>query len=119
MQLLVTALFLLAPYVPALFRFFYKLQPVSLAEKEYRFSTPWKKWTVLLLLLAPAWTTLSNVNKSIDRHKQNMLNRENQKLYNAEIFIRGNDTLPPLLSDTLRWKRFVFTAFRKEKMAVI
>jgi hypothetical protein len=119
LQLLVTALFLLAPYVPALFRFFYKLQPVSLLEKEYRFSTPWKKWTVMLLLLAPAWVSLAIVKKSMGTQKQNILNRKNQKLYNAEIFIRGNDTLPPLLSDTLRWKRFVFTAFRKEKMAVI
>ena len=119
LQLLVTALFLLAPYVPALFRFFYKLQPVSLSEKEYRFSTPWKKWTVMLLLLAPAWVSFAIVKKSMGTYKQNISNRKNQKLYNAEIFIRGNDTLPPLLSDTLRWKRFVFTAFRKEKMVVI
>ena len=119
LQLLVTALFLLAPYVPALFRFFYKLQPVSLSESEYRFSTPWKKWTVVLLLLAPAWVSFAIVKKSMDTYKQNISNRENQKLYNAEIFMRGNDTLPPLLSDTLRWKRFVFTAFRKEKMVVI
>jgi len=119
LQLLVTALFLLAPYVPALFRFFYKLQPVSLSEREYRFSTPWKKWMVMLLLLAPAWVSFAIVKKSMATYKQNISNRKNQKLFNAEVFIRGNDTLPPLLSDTLRWKRFVFTAFRKEKMVVI
>ena len=73
----------------------------------------------MLLLLAPAWVSFDIVKKSMGRQKQNMLNRKNQKLYNAEIFLKGNDTLPPLLSDTLRWKRFVFTAFRQEKMLVI
>ncbi len=71
------------------------------------------------MLLAPALVSFGIVKKSMATLKENTLNLKNQKLYNAEIFIKGNDTLPPLLTDTLRWKRFIFTAFRKEKMVVI
>jgi hypothetical protein len=119
MQLLLTTLFLLAPYVPRLVRFFYDLKPVSLAEKTYAFSTPWKKWVIILLCIAPAWVTYGIARKSIIRYRHNALTLKNQKLYNTEIFVRGTDTLPPLQTDTLRWKRFVMTPYRDHKMAVI
>lgn len=106
MQLLLTDLFLLAPYVPRLFRLFYYLQPVSLNEKRYVFSTSWKRYLLLTLLLLPGWIIFTNTDKAIKRYKIANNNRQGQKLFEVGSFIKGADTVPPLLTDTLRWKRF-------------
>src|SRR5450432_273138 len=118
-QLLLTTLFLLAPYVPRLWQFFYKLKPVSLAEKAYRFTTPWKNVLLFLLLLGPAWASFGSIKHSLFMNKRDKESRKNQKLYQVNVFVKNTDTLPPLLNDTLRWKRFALTAYRKDKEAII
>lgn len=118
-QLLVMNLFLLVPYLPRLFRFFYSLQPVSLAEKQYRFQTPWKKYTMYALLLAPLWVSYLIINKSMGMYSRDALNRKNQRFYAVTRFIKGQDTLPPLLTDSLVWKRFAITAYRESRYVVI
>ena len=65
---------------------------------------------MILLLIAPALISFQTIKKSMERNKLNMVNRKNEKLYEVRYFIKGTDTLPPLLSDTLYWKWFIITS---------
>ena len=119
MLLLLINLFLLVPYIPKLFRFFYYLQPVSLAEKQYTFSSPWKKYAIIALMLVPAWMSFKTITRVVDMNAKNIFNRKQQRLYEVSSFIKGNDTLPPLLTDTLRWKRLAITDYQGRRFAII
>ena len=51
------------------------------------------------------------INDSLSMQKQYGKKREKSVLYgvyNVDTFIRNTDTLPPMLTDTLRWKRILF-----------
>ena len=117
-NLLLITLYLLAPYVFKLVQFFYLQQPVSLAEKQYTFSTPWKKYAVKALLLIPILLTFNLVLRSIKLLKQDEM-RQQQKVYNVTNFVKGADTLQPLLTDTFRIKRLIFTAYSGRQYAVV
>jgi len=117
MQLLFITIYMLVPDIPKLVKFFVYLQPVSLAEKQYTFSTPWKKYVLIALLLIPVWATYNAVVTFIERGKKDIA-RQQQKVYDVTSFVRGKDTLPPLLTDTFRIKRLAFTAYRGSKFAV-
>jgi len=119
LQLLLTDLFLLAPYIPKLFRFFFYFQPVSLAEKPYTFITTWKKWLIMALLIVPAWETFYQIQKSVRLLRRNNNNRKQEQLYDVQSFVNGKDTIQPLITDTLRWKRFALTSYQGKKFAVI
>jgi hypothetical protein len=110
MHLLVIDLFLLAPYVPRLVRFFYFQDPVSLREKQYTFSSAWKKYVFILLLLAPAWVTYKNVKQALSRYDDYSNSLKNQKLYEVTSFMHYNDTIPALMNDSLVWRKFTLTS---------
>ncbi len=119
-QLLVITLFLLVPYVPKLVQFFYYWKPVSLAERKYVLTTKWKKYLLAAcLLLIPSWCTFVTVKKTLQFQKDIAKNTKEQQLYNITAFISEKDTLLPLMTDTLRWKRLFFTNYRRDKYAVI
>jgi hypothetical protein len=119
MQLLLTDLFLLGPYIPILFRFFYVLRPVSLAEKKYSFSKPWKNYLIMAIFLAPVWKTVADTKRSVEMSRRNSRIRDRQQLYEVVSFVHEKDTLPPLPSDTLRWKRFAFSDYQGHPYGVI
>jgi hypothetical protein len=119
MQLLLTDLFLLAPYIPKLFLFFYAWQPVSVAEKKYSFSTPWKNCLIIALFLAPVWKTALVIKRNVEFSRSNSRTRSRQRLYDVASFIHGKDTLLPLASDTLRWKKFAFSDYQGQPYGVI
>ena len=104
--LLVCVLFLLLPYAYKLIQFFFYGRAVSLAEKHYKFERSWKKYLVIILGIgipvAGVLNDLFHVNK---RYQENQVISKRQKLYDVTYFVTS-DTLPPLLTDTLRWKRF-------------
>jgi hypothetical protein len=119
-QLLVITLFLLAPFFKKLVQVFYCLKPVSLAEKIYVFTTPWKKYLLgACLWLIPAWAVFLTLKDTLKFQRDIAESAKKQQLYNVTTFINGNDTLSPLLTDTLRWKRIFFTNYRKDKYAIV
>jgi hypothetical protein len=105
-HLLLVDLFLIAPYVPRLIRFFYSQEPVSLREKQYIFSSAWKKFAFVLLLLAPAWVTFKQVRDAKSRHHDYAQSLKNQKLYEVTNFVEYNDSIPVQMNDTLAWSKF-------------
>jgi len=114
--LLVCVLFLLIPHVGRLFRFFFINENVSLADKEFVFKTAWKRYALAgVSIIVVVGTILLNFIPELSAYKRSQARRKKQKLYDVSWF-RSKDTLPPLLSDTLRWKRFAL--FRKNSAAV-
>jgi hypothetical protein len=109
-HLLVIDLFLIAPFVPRLVRFFYFQDPVSIREKQYTFSSAWKKYVFILLLLAPAWVAYKNAKEAIRRYGDYSNNLKNEKLYEVTSFIEYNDTIPALMNDTMVWRKLTITS---------
>jgi len=104
--LLAGVLFLLAPHVNTLIQFFFRNRNISLAEHTFGFKTTWKRCVLLALgIFLVAGTILKNIINDYKAYGRETSYRRNQKLYRVDWFI-SKDTMPPLLTDTLRWKKF-------------
>jgi hypothetical protein len=106
--LLVATLFIMARALPKLYRILVKLQPVSLAEYRYSFTTPWKRYTVILLCLLPVWKVYAITVKSWKYYSVVEHNRQAQRLYTVTKFSEQNDTVQSSATDTIRWKYVIF-----------
>jgi hypothetical protein len=79
---------------------------VSLAEKHYKFERSWRKYVVVTFgIVIPAVCFLSDILHVNNRYREQAMNSKREKLYDVTYFI-ARDTLQPLLTDTLRWRRF-------------
>jgi len=108
-QLLVYTLFLLYPYLQSLSNFFLFGETVSLKENKYGFTSRWKQRSLLLgLIVIPLLLFLVYTGRDYQRYIKNKSNDRQQKIYEIKTFIT-KDTLQPLLTDTIRWKRLVFS----------
>jgi len=106
MQLLVFALFLLAPYLKTLLQFLFNNGSTALySPKQFALQTNWKKGLLIaVLLLFPAVIILLNGVADYKRYNEVTVNERIQKAYDVTTFV-AKDTLPPLTTDTVRWKR--------------
>ena len=105
-QLLIYNLFLIAPFGRRLVLFFWNGELVTLRENYYAPVKPRSKyglWALLVLIpfLIILFITIA-VTRGFAREKEE---HRKQKLYEVTSFV-VKDTLPPLLTDTLRWRRF-------------
>ena len=106
-QLMVYNLFLLAPYANKLFHFFYYNKIIIAHEKQYYIKTTWKKNSFIsILVFIPLLFLLSQGLGAYKRFSKDALDKKSEKLYNVTYFI-ATDTLPPLTTDTLCWKRLM------------
>ena len=117
--LLLADLFLLAPYLSKLISFFYYHRPVSITEKQYRFKLARNNNLMIALLIFPAWVTIRETVRVWHLYTAEVATQKEQRLYDVTVFIKGNDTLPPLLTDTVRWHRFALTDYRGHHFGVI
>ena len=73
------------------------------------FSTPWKNYVLLgLQIVIMGWHVYTYVEYGINTRKQFGPNRERPALYgihDVDVFVLNGDTIPPLLTDTVRWKK--------------
>jgi hypothetical protein len=106
--LLLATLFIIARAVPKLYRILIKLQPVSLAEYRYGFTTPWKKYAVILLCFLPVWQVYAITVKCWKYYSNVEHEQQTQRLYMVTKFSRQNDTVSSSVMDTIRWKYAVF-----------
>jgi hypothetical protein len=117
--LLLADVFIIARAIPKLYTIFIRLKPVSFAEKRYTFSTPWKKYVMILLCFLPLWRCIVVTNRSWARYNSNVRNEQMQRLYNVSVYQRANDTLPPLTTDTTRWKYVCFLDFSPDNKQLV
>ena len=104
--LLISVLFLLIPFADKLKQFFFYNRNTSLQETEYPFSEPWKRYFFIGLGVVFVGATI--VKTTIDgynTYQRELTHKKNQRLYNIAWFMT-TDTIPAILTDTLRWRRF-------------
>jgi hypothetical protein len=73
----------------------------------------------MALFLAPAWRIYTNTKKTAEFARKNKVVRSRQQLYEVASFVHEKDTLPPLPSDTLRWKKFALSDYQGHPYGVI
>jgi hypothetical protein len=92
-----------------LLSFFLFNKPVQAQNWSPFFKTAWKNYTLLgFQLLIMGWHVYVMASSSIDRRTNFGPNRERPILYgihDVDLFVINGDTLPPLLTDTVRWKK--------------
>ena len=104
--LLTCVLFLLIPFANKLYQFFFNNRNVSLTEKQFGFETAWKRHILTALAITVVVGTIAvNFFHDYNIYRERITERKRQKLYDVAWFI-AKDTLAPLLTDTLRWKKF-------------
>jgi hypothetical protein len=106
-QLLLYALFLVVPYRKNIAEFVY-MKPVAwVAQKRFTFKTTWKKYLLRIIMISVPLmfftTAFIGLNKNYNDQENDS---RKQKIYDVTTFIAG-DTLPPLTTDSLRWKRVI------------
>jgi hypothetical protein len=106
MFLLISVLFLLVPFANKLKRFFFYNRHISLQEMEYPFANAWKRYFFIGLgIVFVGGTIVITIVTGYNTYQRELTNNRNQRLYNVAWFM-AKDTIPPILTDTLRWKRF-------------
>jgi hypothetical protein len=111
-SLFVFSLFLLSRDIKRLTLFFFSGQAISLPVIPWPY-TGNKKLNIARIVskvLIIGFVLISTTIQGIEGEKQYGDSVPKPKLwgvYNVETFVLGKDTLPPLMTDTLRWKKFV------------
>jgi hypothetical protein len=76
----------------------------------------WKKYLVVGLgICIPLLSTVNSTCEANKLYYEVQTDAKDQKLYDVTFFIT-KDTLQPLLTDTLRWRKFVFLS--KKNIAI-
>ena len=106
----VMTFYLTAPYWKELYRLFILHQPGELPKyKQPYFKMKWARVTVKLLkVLIIADALFYTIADGIDASSQYGDNAPKPALYgiyNSELVLRNSDTIPPLTTDTTRWKQ--------------
>ena len=119
-QLLFYSLFLLAPYLKNIFRFFFYNDATPFTQRRYAFYTGWKKYALIAVLIVVPLTVLTiNTTGVARRYVGNQADRGKEKAWDVVTFI-AKDTLPPLTTDTLRWKRLLlFNQWHADRAVVM
>lgn len=104
-------MFLLAPDIKRILNFFIlnrTIHPKTLLP--YFTNLKYQKVTIVFKVLIIGFFLYYNINRSIEG--QEKWGKKAPKpalygIYEVEEFIKNNDTLPPLVTDSIRWKRLV------------
>jgi hypothetical protein len=114
--LVLCSLIILSDYLPNMYRFFIKQEAVNLNHGlySYTFSTKW----IYLLWLFPAYMVYHHAKLSIGYYNKTVEAHQQERVFEVEQFVKGSDTLAPLLTDTFRFKKLIFTNYHASKYAV-
>lgn len=122
-SLLLMVIFILLKDLNRIIKFFFLNQtaePAILAPR--RFQKRWKNITLIatkyLLIAYTVLSTGGNVMASMqygDDAKHPVL----YGLFNTKTFVQGKDTLPPLMTDTTRWRRIIINGFGSVKITTM
>lgn len=111
-HLLLMAIFLLAPDIDRIIRFFFLNKPVPSIQITPPFVKQWMKTAkVIVKLLLITFIVYFQITQLryyyklwIDVPRPSLYG-----IYNIESFVKNKDTLPPLTTDTLRWRRLIIS----------
>jgi hypothetical protein len=106
------ALYIAFPYLKNIYQLFIKHQP-GLIGNYYQpgFAKRWVRVGIQTLkVLVIAGALFSGVNDTLEEKKQYGDDAPKPPLYgiyNTELVVRNNDTIPPLTTDTTRWRQVI------------
>jgi hypothetical protein len=108
-QLLVYTVFLLNPFLLRLGQLFFMGKTISVTDPVYTFAMPRKKYGLgAVLICIPFFFFCTNTIEVHRRYVKQQASLRQQKLYEVTTFV-ATGKLPPLLTDTLLWKRFLLS----------
>lgn len=111
-QLMIIGLYIVSLDFKRLFSFFFLQDAIPAKKEPPLISNQRGRWILLgFQIIFAGYVIISQVNGGLERQQQYGEKREKSALYgvyNVENFVINNDTLPPLLTDTVRWKRVLF-----------
>jgi hypothetical protein len=116
-MLVFMSVFLMAKDIRRLYHFFIvnkTAAPANIAQPPIRN----RKWRVALVVIKTLLLTyyigmgLYDSATSLKKYGDNAPKPPLYGIYNVETFVLNNDTLPPLQTDTLRWKQLVVGGYR-------
>ena len=111
-QLMIAGLVIASQDFGRLFDFFFRNKSVEAVE--FKPLLPGKRGQYILLgvqILLVGFFIINQITGSMSSRKQYGIEREKSALYgvyNVSDFVHNQDTLAPLITDTLRWKRILF-----------
>jgi hypothetical protein len=106
----------LTPHIYKLIQFFFQNRQVSIAENKLEFKSVWKRYIFIAIgIFLVGGTILVNILRDYKVYLRRISDKQHQVLYGVNWFI-AKDTIQPILTDTLRWKKF---AIVNKKLAVI
>lgn len=115
--LLISVLYLLAPFFQTLIRLFFFEQKVSFAERSYHFQS--KKIKYILNVSAALLISIfliSSISGNLKSYDKELAGRGS--IYDVTSFVTKN-SLPANITDTLKWKRLALFGHGTTKYAVI
>jgi len=109
-NLLLMAIFIAVPDMKRLINFFFRNKPVPAVNVQPKFPKRWAKITwlsvKLLLIGSVVYSTVSGAWSGYQTYGDNATRKAPMfGIYNVEKFIKNNDTLPALITDSLQWKQ--------------
>ena len=110
MHLLFMATFLLITDAKRTVNFFILNKPVLPVERRVLFTKKWIRVTSLILKLFFVFYLIYVPFKQYSGYSKDWHSDKKPPLYgiyNIEIFVVNNDTLPPLTTDSIRWRRMI------------
>ncbi len=118
-QLLIYTLFLLAADLKNLSVFLFRKASAQVFSKRFVFQAKWKQFLLTAtLVFVPLFFIVLNISGDIKNFEDVHNDAQKEKVYDVTRFIAG-DTLPPLTTDTLRWKRITFSYVYYGNVAII
>jgi uncharacterized membrane protein YphA (DoxX/SURF4 family) len=106
------ALYIAFPYLKNIYQLFIKHQPALISNyyQPYFTQRGFRVGIKILKVIVVTSALFSAVNDTLELKKQYGDNAPKPPLYgiyNTELLIRNNDTIPPLTTDTTRWKQII------------
>lgn len=119
-KLLLMAVFLVALDSKRIISLFLLNIPFSAIEIKPSFVKPWmnkaKNVLKLLLIISLLYTPIKGVWDRIKSHS--VAPPPLYGIYDIETFIKNNDTLPPLTTDTTRWRRMIVNQYNWQGISI-
>ena len=109
--LFLMCLFLLAPDARRLLNVLWYNRPAEAANLEHALQKHWQRITRLVLkwmfILYTVYELLHTLTGYVKDYGDNRTLPTLYGIYNSTLFVKNHDTLPPLTTDTTRWKQLV------------
>ncbi len=125
-KILSTALFVLSFFLASrdfrrIATFFFTGRPISLPVISYPYAgnKPMNIARIVTKVLVIGYVIITSIVQGFEFEKQYGDSMPKPKLYgiyNVETFVLGNDTLPPIMTDTLRWKKLAVNSLTQARV---